>query len=180
VTSAAAAWTVLIGWLALGSVALAQAPPDAVPPRIEIGALGGVAATSPEFGILASLPIHDRVSFDVGVSNLTRVWRAGPYVLAQAQLRVPFRRDLRSRRSLLVGVTHVKPYREREGDSGIWGTEAPLVYPHVGASLQWAIGAAADFRLDTQMVIQFNDVVIPVVPRAVAAFVWHPASGGSR
>ena len=181
--SAAATATVLAGWLTLGSMAFAQPAPDEptpVPPRIEIAALGGVAATSPELGVLASLPLDDRLSLDLGVSNLTRVWRAGPYLLAQAQLRIPFRRDLRSRRSLLVGVTHVKPYREREGDSGIWGTEPPLLYPHVGASLQWAIGSRADFRLDTQMVVQFNDVVIPVVPRAVGAIVWHPGSGGSR
>jgi hypothetical protein len=183
VISALAAGTVVAASLALAPATWAQAVSDAptpVPRRIEIGLLGGVSATSPEIGALVSIPLEGRLSLDLGLGNLTRVWRAGPYVLSQAQLRIPFRHHLRSRRSLVVGVTHVKPYRERDGDSGIWGTEPPLVYPHVGTSLQWAVGAHADFRVDTQIVIQFNDVVIPVVPRAVAAFVWHPWMGGSR
>jgi hypothetical protein len=183
VIGAITAGTALAASLALAPLSWAQAAADTptpIPRRIEIGALGGVSATSPEIGVLVSLPLEDRLSLDLGVGNLTRVWRAGPYVLSQAQLRIPFRRHLRSRRSLLVGVTHVKPYREREGDSGIWGTEPPLLYPHVGTSLQWGIGSQADFRIDTQIVVQFNDVVIPVVPRAVAAFVWHPVTGGFR
>jgi hypothetical protein len=183
VISVLAAGTVLAAGLALVPMSWAQDPSDTptpIAPRFEIGVLGGVSATSPEIGVLVSLPIEDRLSLDVGLGNLTRVWRAGPYVLSQAQLRIPFRRHLRSRRSLLVGVTHVRPYRERDGDSGIWGTEPPLVYPHVGTSLQWGLGAHVDFRFDTQIVIQFNDVVIPVVPRAVAGVVWHAPTGGSR
>jgi hypothetical protein len=103
-----------------------------------------------------------------------------PPLPRRIELRLPFRAHLRSRRSLVVGVTHVRPYRERDGDSGIWGTEPPLVYPHVGTSLQWGLGSNADFRLDTQLVIQFNSAIIPVVPRAVGAIVWHLAPGGSR
>jgi hypothetical protein len=159
-----------------------EAPPDPIPPRIELGAAGGAAATSPEFGVLASLPVGDRLSLDVSLGHLTRVWRAPPYVISQAQVRVPFRKHLRSRRSLLVGVTHVAPYAERGDDSGIWATDRPFLYPHIGTSLQWSLGSRADvgFRLDTQLVIQFNDALIPVVPRAVGAFVWHPETGGFK
>jgi hypothetical protein len=183
VISAIAAGTALATSLALVPQSWAQAASDLPPPlprRIEIGALGGVSATSPEVGVLASVPLDDRFSLDVSLGHLTRVWRAPPYVISQAQLRLPFRAHLRSRRSLVVGVTHVRPYRERDGDSGIWGTEPPLVYPHVGTSLQWGLGSNADFRLDTQLVIQFNSAIIPVVPRAVGAIVWHLAPGGSR
>ena len=180
-TRAAAAAALTLG-LALAPATSAQPASDVstrVPPRLEVGVHGGVSATSPELGVNVSIPLDDRLSIDLGVGNLTRVWRAGPYVISQAQVRVPFRRHLRSRRSLLVGVTHVKPYAEREGDSGIWGIERPFLYPHVGTSLQWPMGSRADFRLDTQIVIQFNEL-IPVVPRAVGAFIWHPATGGVR
>ncbi len=181
----AAVILVLVARLAVATLAAAQganeeAPPDPIPPRIELGAAGGVAATSPEFGVLASLPFGDHLSLDVSLGHLTRVWRAPPYMISQAQIRVPFRKHLRSRRSLLVGVTHVAPYAESDDDSGIWGTDRPFTYPHVGTSLQWSLGSRADFRLDTQVVIQFNDAIIPVVPRAVGAFVWHPETGGGE
>jgi hypothetical protein len=177
------AGTVLAAGLAVAPTTWAQAAPDTpkpIAPRIEIGALGGVAATSPEVGALLSLPLDNRVSLDVSVGHLSRVFRAPPYVISQAQVRIPFRAHLRSRRSLVVGVTHVRPYAESDDDSGIWAEDRPFLYPHVGTSLQWSLGSHADFRLDTQLVIQFNDVVVPVVPRAVAGLAWHPSPGGSR
>ena len=67
-------------------------PGPIVPPRIEIGGGGGVSGTSPDVGMLASLPLGDWLSFDVGASYLARVWRSPAFGLGQAQLRIPFRR----------------------------------------------------------------------------------------
>jgi hypothetical protein len=160
--------------LACGAQTHAQDfPAVVVPPRIELGAGGGVSGTSPDFGALASLPLGDRLSLDVGASYLMRVWRSPAYVLAQAQLRIPFRARLRSRYSLLVGVTHLEPIDPREGDSPVWREDGVETFPHAGASLQWPIlGSRADLRVDAQIIVQGGEL-IPVVPRAVATVVWH-------
>lgn len=158
-----------------------------VPPRIELAGGGGVSGTSPDFGALASLPIGDRLSIDAGASYLARVWRSPAYVLAQAQVRIPFRARLRSRYSLLVGVTHLDPIDPRDGDSPVWREDGVNTFPHAGASLQWPLpGRHADLRVDAQLIVQGGELA-PVVPRAVAMFVWHPEAprsarmtGGTR
>ena len=63
-------------------------PPDmraAVPARLEVSAGAGVGGTSPAIGMLASLPVGDRLSFDLGADYLFRVFRSPAYALAQAQ-----------------------------------------------------------------------------------------------
>jgi hypothetical protein len=144
-------------------------PGPIVPPRIELGGGGGVSGTSPDVGMLASLPLGGRLSFDVGASYLARVWRSPAFGLGQAQLRIPFRRRLRSRYSLLVGATYLEAIDPRQGDSPLWREG---LHPHAGASMQWPIGHGIDLRVDAQLVVQFDEV-IPAAPRAVAAFVWH-------
>jgi hypothetical protein len=144
-----------------------------VPPRIELGGGGGVSGTSPDFGALASLPLGDRLSLDVGASYLMRVWRSPAYVLSQAQLRIPFRARLRSRYSLLVGVTHLEAIDPRPGDSPLWREDGVDTFPHAGASLQWPLlGPNADLRVDAQVIVQGGEL-IPVVPRVVASVIWH-------
>jgi hypothetical protein len=166
---------VLAAMLAAAPAALAQPasdlPPTGVGPRLEAAALGGAAGTSPEFGGLVSFPLGDRLAVDVGASCLTRIWRAPSYLLTQAQVRIPFKRHLRSRYSLGIGVTHLAALDERPGDSGLWVTDQ--IHPHVGASMEWPLGGKVDLRLDTQLVVQFDELM-PVAPRIVAAFVWHP------
>lgn len=171
--------------LACGAPASAQDLPtvDAVeaivPPRIELGGGGGVSGTSPDFGALASIPLGDRVSLDVGASYLVRVWRSPAYVLSQAQLRIPFRARLRSRYSLLVGVTHLDPIDPRPDDSPLWREDGVDTFPHAGASMQWPLlGPNADLRVDAQMIVQ-GDELMPIAPRVVAMVVWHP-TGGTR
>lgn len=168
---AAAAACALAAWLLPLPLGAQTATP--VPPRIEIGLMGGVAGTSPEVGALASFPIGERLSFDVGASYLARVWRSPAIGFTQAQLRLPFRRHLRSRYSLLLGVTHLERLDPREGDSPMWRGDGPDTYPHVGASLQWPVfGRRADLRVDAQMVVQGSEL-IPIVPRFVAGIAWH-------
>jgi len=150
-----------------------------VPPRFELGGGGGVSGTSPDVGALASFPLGDRLSLDVGASYVLRVWRSPAYVLSQAQLRIPFRARLRSRYSLLVGVTHLEPIDPRPGDSPLWREDGVDTFPHAGASLQWPLlGPDADLRVDAQVIVQGGEL-IPVAPRVVAAVVWHP-TGGTR
>ena len=144
-------------------------PRPIVPPRFEIGGGGGASGTSPDVGMLASVPLGDRLSFDIGASYLARVWYSPAFGLGQAQLRIPFRARLRSRYSLLVGATYLEAIDPRQGDSPLWQEG---LHPHAGASMQWPIGRGIDLRVDAQLVVQF-DVVIPVAPRAVAALVWH-------
>ena len=144
-------------------------PGPIVPPRIELGGGGGVSGTSPDVGMLASLPLGDRLSFDIGASYLARVWYSQAFGLGQAQLRIPFRARLRSRYSLLVGATYLEAIDPRQGDSPLWQEG---LHPHAGASMQWPIGRGIDLRVDAQLVVQFDEL-IPLAPRAVAAFVWH-------
>jgi hypothetical protein len=150
----------------------ADAPP-AVAPRLEVGAVGGAGGTSPEFGGLVSVPLGDRLSLDVSASYLPRVWRAPAYALTQVQTRLPFKAHLRSRYSLLVGVTRLDPLDSREGDSPLWRGDPWPVNPHAGASLQWPIlGRRADLRVDLQLVVQGGEL-IPIVPRMVGVIAWH-------
>ena len=161
--------------LACAAQAHGQPAPDTsvpgpiVPPRIEVGGGGGMSGTSPDVGAQVSLPLGDRLSFDLGASYLARVWRSPAYGLAQAQLRIPFRARLRSRYSLVAGVIYLEAIDRRAGDSPLW---VEGLHPDVGASMQWPLGNGVDLRLDAQMVVQFDEL-IPVAPRAVAAFVWH-------
>jgi hypothetical protein len=152
-------------------------PGPIVPPRIEISGGGGVSGTSPAVGMVASFPLRDRLSLDLGADYLFRVWRSPAYVLAQGQLRIPLRARLRSRYSLLVGVTHLEPIDPRVSDSPIWREDGVNIYPHAGASMQWPLGRGLDLRVDAQLIVQGGEL-IPVVPRAVGSFVWH--SGSAR
>jgi hypothetical protein len=157
--------------------AAAQTAPALPPPRLELAGGGGVAGTSPEFGGLVSLPLGPRLSLDAGVSHLARIFASPPFVLTQLELRIPFRRHLRSRRSLVAGVTDVRPHHRSEQDSPLWRTDGRQTFPHAGASLQWPAGSRADFRLDAELILQFDDEA-PVVPRVVGTFVWPPAPRG--
>jgi hypothetical protein len=182
VTPATTAACLVAAWLLPLPVAAQTAP--IVPPRLEIALMGGVAGTSPDVGALASLPLGERLSFDVGASYLARVWRSPAIGLTQAQLRIPFRRHLRSRYSLLLGATHLEQLDPREGDSPLWRGDGPDTYPHVGASLQWPVfGRRADLRVDAQLVVQGGEL-IPIVPRIVGGIAWHTGAqrptGGRR
>ena len=179
-TTIAVAATALIFSATLAPASAAQPAPDvptAVPARVEVAGGGGVGGTSPAIGALASFPVGDRLSLDVGADYLFRVFRSPAYVLAQAQLRIPFRAHLRSRYSLLFGVTHLEALDPREGDSPLWREDGVDTYPHAGASMQWPLGQGVDLRVDAQLIVQGGEL-IPVVPRAVGTFVWSP--GGAR
>lgn len=184
-TAAAVAAIVLAACLVAAPVAAqpGEGAPPPIAPRLEVGAVAGAGGTSPEFGGLVSLPLGDRLSLDIGASYLPRVWRAPAYALAQAQIRLPFKAHLRSRYSLLVGVTRLDPLDPREGDSPLWREDAWPINPHAGASLQWPIlGRRADLRVDLQLVVQGGEL-IPMVPRMVGVIAWHtgaPRSTGGR
>ena len=146
--------------------------PEAVaPPRLEIGGTTGMAMIFPEFGVIASVPLQRNSALEVMVSRMPASWEAPTHLLAQVQMRVPFREDLRSRKSLVVGVTRISAERR---DDGFLGTdEATFVRPHAGVSLQWPTASTLDFRLDLQGIWTFSSE-LPLLPRAMAAFVWHP------
>lgn len=153
-----------------------EPPPDRIGPRVELGGGAGLAVVWPEVSALVSVPIGPRTSFEVAVGWLPRIY-AVEHTLAQAQFRLPFRANLRSRRSLLVGVTRIGTRKRHRDDSGFWGDDHRVVLPHAGASLQWPLGRHVDFRFDAQGLLTL-DAELPMVPRAVATFVWHP--GGAR
>ena len=116
--------------LALATVTVAQAPDDEVPPvpiapRVEIGGGGGLMVAYPEVAIMASVPIGSGPAFEVAVGWMPRVIYDVEHALAQAQFRAPFRPHLRSRRSLLVGVTRVSAAKEKPFDGG-FGAAKPL------------------------------------------------------
>jgi hypothetical protein len=172
---------VLAARLAVATMAAAQVAddeplPNPIPARVEIGGGGGLMVAYPEVGVLASVPIGPRAAFEVAVSWLPRVIYDVEHALAQAQFRLPFRPHLRSRRSLLIGVTRVSARKRHPFDGGFWGDEATVVFPHGGVSLQWPIGRHADFRFDAQGLFTF-DGEMPLVARAATAFVWHPGGG---
>lgn len=147
--------------------------PGRVPARIELGGGGGLTVAYPEVSALASLPIGPHASFEVAVGWMPRIVYDVEHVLTQAQVRVPFRPRLRSRRSLVIGVTRIGTRRRNRHDSGFWGDDLRVVFPHAGVSLQWPMGRHVDLRFDGQGLFTL-DGELPLVPRATAAFVWHP------
>jgi hypothetical protein len=169
---------VLAARLALATAAIAQVEddeplPDPIPPRVEIGGGGGLMVAYPEIGLLASVPTGPGAAFEVAIGWIPRVVYDVEHVIAQAQFRMPFRPYLRSRRSLLIGATRVSTRKRHPFDSGFWGSEATVVFPHAGVSLQWPMGHHADFRFDAQGLFTF-DGELPLIGRATTAFVWHP------
>src|SRR6185503_7025001 len=108
----------------IATLAIAQTPDDAVaatvPIRVELGGTAGLSAGFPELGLLASVPAGPRVSVELAASYMPEHWEAPEHRLAQIQLRIPFREDLRSRRSLTVGATRIAAVR---GDHGFLGSD---------------------------------------------------------
>jgi hypothetical protein len=148
-----------------------EPPPAVAPPRVEVGATTGMAMIFPEFGVIASVPVQRNSALEVTVSRMAASWDAPTHLLAEVQMRVPFRDDLRSRKSLVVGVTRISADRR---DDGFFGSdEASFVRPHAGVSLQWPTASTLDFRLDLLGIFTFARE-LPILPRAVAALVWHP------
>jgi hypothetical protein len=147
--------------------------PDPVPPRFEIGGAAGLLVGYPEVGVVASVPAGSGPALEVAVGWLPPLAYEMEYAVAQAQLRVPFRPPLRSRRSLLVGVTRISTRKRHPFDRGFWGSDATVTFPHAGVSLQWAVGRNADFRFDAVGLFTF-DGELPLIARATTAFVWHP------
>ena len=171
--------TVAVGFarLALASLVAAQVV-DAghtgpVRPRIEVGPTGGTTGAFPELGAVFSVPVDRRLAVEVVVGRMPATWEAPPHTLAQVQLRTPFRGDLRSRKSLVVGVTRIVADDERGFLGG--SDDGTFVRPHAGVSLQWPTGPSFDLRVDFHGIITFAGE-LPLVPRAVAGFVWHPGS----
>jgi hypothetical protein len=167
---------VLATRLVLASIVAAQimddaTPPEPVRPRVEIGPLGGATVTLPDVGVMASVPIDRTGSIEVVVGRMSSVWDSSAYSLVQLQARVAFREHLRSRKSLVVGLTRIATLI---GDDGFLGTDrTTFVRPHAGISLQWPVARALDFRFDAQGMFTFAGD-LPMVPRAMTAFVWHP------
>jgi hypothetical protein len=152
-------------------------PPARIGPRIEIGGGAGLAVAFPEVNALVSLPFGPYTSFELAVGWMPRIVYDVEHNLAQAQFRLPFGAQRRSRRSLLLGVTRIGTRKRYRDDGGFWGDDHRIVLPHAGASLQWPLGRHVDFRFDAQGLFTL-DAEFPLVPRAVATFVWHP--GGAR
>jgi hypothetical protein len=156
-----------------------EPPPTPVPPRFEVGGVVGLTVVLPEVGVLASLPTGPDSAFEVAVGWMPSVLYAHENSIAQAQVRLPFKRHLRSRKSLVLGITRIQP--QKDGD-GVFGGSSrdnrPFVRPHAGVSLQWPMGRNADLRFDAQGLITF-DGELPLVPRATTTFVWHSRRGGT-
>jgi hypothetical protein len=151
-------------------------PPQRVGPRLEIGGAAGLAVAFPEVGALVSVPVGPQTSFEVAVGWMPRLFNGVEHTLVQAQFRLPFRSHLRSRRSLLVGVTRIGTRPRHRGDTGFWGDDLRVVLPHAGVSLQWPIGRHADFRFDAHGLFTL-DAEFPLVHRGMATVVWHPGGG---
>jgi hypothetical protein len=172
---------ILLGHLAVATTTAAQETddeplPPPIPFRFEIGAMAGMTVAYPEIGILASVPTGSGPAIEVAVGWLPRIVYDVEHVVTQAQFRIPFRSNLRSRRSLLVGATRLTTRKRNRFDSGFWGDDDTVVFPHAGVSLQWPIGRHADFRFDGQGLFTL-DSELPMVPRAVSMIVWHPGGG---
>jgi hypothetical protein len=146
-----------------------------VPPRIELGAGGGLMVVYPEVSALLSVPAGQQMSLELVVGWLPRVLFDVEHAVVQAQVRLPFRSRLRSRRSLLIGVTRIATRTRGRYDGGFWGDDDTAVFPHAGVSLQWPIARHADFRFDAQGLFT-RERELPMVPRAMATVVWHPGS----
>ena len=171
----------IVAGVAAPSAAAAQAtdepPLDRIPPWLEIGGGGGLMVAYPEVSALISVPTGPLASIDLAVGWLPRVIYDVEHAVVQAQIRLPFRPHLRSRRSLLLGVTRISARKRDRYDSGFWGDDATVVFPHAGVSLQWPIARHAAFRFDAQGLFT-REPEFPMAPRAMATVVWHP--GGAR
>jgi hypothetical protein len=164
--------------LVLASMVVAQVVDggraEPVRPRVEVGPTGGMTGAFPELGAVFSVPIDRRSAVEVLVGRMPAAWEAPPHTLAQVQLRTPFRADLRSRKSFVVGVTRITADDEKREFLG-GSDDGAFVRPHAGVSLQWPTGPAFDLRLDVHGVLTFARE-LPLFPRATAGFVWHPGS----
>jgi hypothetical protein len=175
-----AAALLLTAWIGTPLVASAQEADDGAPPvapRLELGATSGFTGAVAEFGVFASVPTGQGPALELVVGWMPGLEYDDSYMVAQAQLRVPFGQARRSRRSLVVGVTSIRTLERDSWGSSFLGGDDPEVRPHAGASLQWPIGRHADFRFDAHGMFTFSNE-LPLLPRALAMFVWHP--GGSR
>lgn len=153
-----------------------DAPGEPIGPRFEMGVGGGLMVAYPEFGALASIPIGAGASFELSVSWMPPIIYEREHGLVQAQVRLPFRPHLRSRRSLLVGVTRLSTRRRHPFDSGFWGNDLTHLFPHAGVSLQWPLGRRRlDLRFDAHGLFTL-DSTLPLVARGTAMLVWHPGS----
>jgi hypothetical protein len=172
---------ILLGCLGVATTAAAQETDDEplpipIPPRFEVGGVAGLTVAYPEVGALASVPTGPGTAIEVGIGWLPRIVYDVEHVVAVAQFRMPFRSHLRSRRSLLVGVTRLTTRTRNRFDSGFWGDDTKVVFPHAGVSLQWPIGRHTDLRFDGVGLFTL-DSELPLVPRAVTMIVWHPGGG---
>lgn len=176
---AATAVLVLAALASPGGVAAQDAasepPPDRIGPRFEIGGGSGLLVAYPEVSALISVPTGPQTSLEVVVGWMPRIVYDVEHTLAQVQFRLPFGAARRSRRSLVFGVTRIGTRRRNRHDSGFWGDDLRVVFPHAGASLQWPLRRHVDFRLDAQGLFTL-DGELPLVPRVAATFVWHPGS----
>lgn len=174
---------VLATRLVLASIIVAQTaagdPSGPVePPHIEAGLTAGtIMVAAPEFGLIASLPLSRRSAVEVMACRAPAFFDAPPHAIVTAQLRAAFSRAPRSRKSVLLGVTRVTAL----GPSiGIFGTgQSKFVRPHLGLSWQWPITDRVDSRFDV-IGIATLERQTRVVPRAVASWVWHASTRGSR
>jgi hypothetical protein len=169
--------------LAVATTAAAQAADDEPPPsptapsRIEIGAVAGLTAAFPEVGLLASVPTGPDSAFEITVGWMPAVIFDHENAIAQAQLRLPFKPHLRSRKSLILGITRIKAQRDGAGFLGGSARDNhAFVRPHAGVSLQWPMGRHADLRFDAQGLFTFEGE-LPLLPRATTTFVWHSSGG---
>jgi hypothetical protein len=167
---------VLAARLALASLVFAQIAgddptPPAIPARIEIGAVSGLTIIFPEAGALVSIPAGGAASVEVVATRMGRVLDAPAHLLAQAQVRVAFRPHLRSRKSLVVGLTRIRAIGSAER---FFETDhEAFVRPHVGTSLQWPVAPALDLRFDAMGIVTFASE-FPMIPRATVGVSWHP------
>jgi hypothetical protein len=148
--------------LALACGAWAQEPPGGdtaaqIPRRLEAGGSLGSIWGVPTAGLLASVPATDWLALEATTGH------GSGYAVRQAQVRVPFGLHRRSRRSLVVGLTHLSGETE-QFVKGLHG--------HVGASFQVAADTHLDLRTDVQLLLPFQRE--PAAdPRVIFAFVWH-------
>ena len=148
------------------------------PMRVEIGCTVGATLGFPEFGLIASIPIASVAAIEVVGARMPAALMDAPrHLLGQVQVRVPFREPLRSRKSLVVGLTSLSAVR-RGDDSFLYPRSGSFAGPHLGVSLQWPMTPMLDFRFDALGIFTF-DRDAPLVARAMTAFVWHPR-GGAR
>jgi hypothetical protein len=147
--------------------------PAIAAPRIALGAGVGVCGTVPDVGFVVAVPLAGRLAVDVTLAWQPRVALTPESLLVMAAARIPFRSG--SRYALVAGAGRLEPRHVRSGDSGLFPTKGRLVHPVVGASLQWPRGRFVDLRIDAEAFLVTNSE-IPVIPRAVALLVWHPAA----